>query len=74
MNVLLKGREVKFYLENPEAKLLLLGYAFQGLSMGRVQLKTDIRNERSQRAISALGAKYEGTLRRYYRALSERGR
>jgi RimJ/RimL family protein N-acetyltransferase len=52
---------------NPEAKLLLLGYAFEGLSMGRVQLKTDIRNVRSQRAIAGLGATYEGTLRRYQR-------
>jgi RimJ/RimL family protein N-acetyltransferase len=52
---------------NPETKLLLLGYAFQGLSMGRVQLKTDIRNLRSQRAISGIGATYEGTLRRYQR-------
>jgi N-acetyltransferase len=52
---------------NPEAKLLLLGYAFEGLSMGRVQLKTDVRNVRSQRAIAGLGASYEGTLRRYQR-------
>ena len=52
---------------NAEAKLLLLGYAFEGLSMGRVQLKTDIRNVRSQRAIAGLGATYEGTLRRYQR-------
>ncbi len=52
---------------NPEAKLLLLGYAFEGLSMGRVQLKTDVRNVRSQRAIAGLGATYEGTLRRYQR-------
>jgi RimJ/RimL family protein N-acetyltransferase len=52
---------------NPEAKLLLLGYAFEGLRMGRVQLKTDIRNVRSQRAINGLGATYEGTLRRYQR-------
>jgi RimJ/RimL family protein N-acetyltransferase len=52
---------------NPEAKLLLLGYAFEGLGMGRVQLKTDVRNERSQRAIAGLGATYEGTLRRYQR-------
>jgi RimJ/RimL family protein N-acetyltransferase len=52
---------------NPEAKLLLLGYAFEGLGMGRVQLKTDIRNERSQRAINSIGAKFEGTLRRYQR-------
>ncbi len=52
---------------NPEAKLLLLGYAFEELGMGRVQLKTDIRNERSQRAIAKLGAQYEGVLRRYQR-------
>jgi N-acetyltransferase len=52
---------------NPECKLLLLGYAFDELHMGRVQLKTDIRNERSQRAIARLGATYEGVLRRYQR-------
>lgn len=50
---------------NPAAKLLLLQFAFESLGMGRVQLKTDIRNQRSQRAIARLGAKYEGTLRRY---------
>jgi N-acetyltransferase len=54
---------------NAEAKLLLLGYAFEGLGMGRVQLKTDVRNVRSQRAISGIGATYEGTLRRYQRRL-----
>lgn len=52
---------------NPEAKLLLLGYAFEGLGMGRVQLKTDVRNVRSQRAIAGIGAQYEGVLRRYQR-------
>jgi RimJ/RimL family protein N-acetyltransferase len=52
---------------NPEAKLLLLGYAFDELGMGRVQLKTDIRNERSQRAIAKLGAQFEGVLRRCQR-------
>jgi RimJ/RimL family protein N-acetyltransferase len=52
---------------NPEAKLLLLGYAFEGLGMGRVQLKTDVRNVRSQRAIAGIGATYEGVLRRYQR-------
>jgi N-acetyltransferase len=52
---------------NPEAKLLLLSYAFDELRMGRVQLKTDIRNVRSQRAIAGLGATYEGVLRRYQR-------
>ena len=52
---------------NPEAKLLLLGHAFDDLDMGRVQLKTDIRNVRSQQAIARLGARYEGVLRRYQR-------
>ena len=52
---------------NPEAKLLLLGHAFDVLGAGRVQLKTDVRNQRSQRAIARLGARYEATLRRYQR-------
>ena len=52
---------------NPECKLLLMGLAFDGLHMGRVQLKTDIRNHRSQQAIARLGATYEGVLRRYQR-------
>jgi RimJ/RimL family protein N-acetyltransferase len=52
---------------NPETKLLLLSYAFDTLSVGRVQLKTDVRNVRSQQAIARLGARYEGTLRRHQR-------
>ena len=52
---------------NPETKLLLLTYAFEDLGVGRVQLKTDVRNERSQRAIARLGAQFEGVLRRYQR-------
>jgi RimJ/RimL family protein N-acetyltransferase len=52
---------------NPEAKLLLLEQAFEVLRVGRVQLKTDVRNVRSQRAIARLGARHEGTLRRYQR-------
>ncbi|MFD6357410.1 GNAT family N-acetyltransferase [Nocardia tengchongensis] len=52
---------------NPEAKLLLLEYAFDTLRVGRVQLKTDVRNHRSQQAIARLGAQYEGTLRRQFR-------
>jgi RimJ/RimL family protein N-acetyltransferase len=52
---------------NPETKLLLLTYAFETLGMGRVQLKTDIRNHRSQQAITRLGAEFEGVLRRYQR-------
>ena len=52
---------------NPECKLLLLDYAFETLNMGRVQLKTDARNVRSQQAIARLGAQFEGVLRRYQR-------
>ncbi len=52
---------------NPETKLLLLTHCFHTLGAGRVQLKTDVRNVRSQRAIERLGARYEGTLRRYQR-------
>ena len=51
---------------NPACKLLLMGWAFDH-GFGRVQLKTDIRNLRSQRAIAKLGATQEGVLRRYQR-------
>lgn len=50
---------------NTEAKLLQLGYAFDELGVGRVALKTDGRNERSQRAIERLGGVREGVLRRH---------
>jgi N-acetyltransferase len=52
---------------NPETKLLLLAHAFEVLGAGRVQLKTDVRNVRSQQAIARLGARYDGTLRRHQR-------
>ena len=48
---------------NAEAKLLLFTYAFETLGVVRVDLKTDARNERSRRAIAALGARFEGVLR-----------
>ena len=51
---------------NPACKLLLMSWAFDH-GFGRVQLKTDIRNRRSQAAIAKLGATYEGVLRRYQR-------
>jgi N-acetyltransferase len=51
---------------NTEAKLLLLGHAFEALGLNRVALKTDVRNERSQAAIERLGAKREGVLRHQY--------
>jgi RimJ/RimL family protein N-acetyltransferase len=55
---------------NTECKYLLLRYAFEELKAIRVQLKTDIRNERSWRAIERLGAKREGIFRNHYILLS----
>ena len=52
---------------NPACKLVLMQWAFESACMGRVQLKTDIRNARSQAAIAKLGAQFEGVLRRYQR-------
>jgi RimJ/RimL family protein N-acetyltransferase len=48
---------------NAEAKLLLMAHAFEDLELERVALRTDIRNERSQRAIERLGAVKEGVHR-----------
>ncbi|SHE72508.1 GNAT family N-acetyltransferase [Streptoalloteichus hindustanus] len=50
---------------NTEAKLLLLTRAFEELGALRVGWQTDIRNERSQRAIERLGARREGVLRKH---------
>jgi RimJ/RimL family protein N-acetyltransferase len=50
---------------NPEAKLLLLGHAFEDWGAIRVCLKTDANNLHSQAAIRKLGAQYEGTLRQH---------
>ncbi|WP_370417501.1 GNAT family N-acetyltransferase [Streptomyces sp. QH1-20] len=52
---------------NSETKLLLLTHAFEELGMGRVQLKTDHMNHRSQAAIARLGAQREGVLRHHRR-------
>lgn len=52
---------------NTEAKLLLLGHAFDDLGYERVALKTHHNNERSQLAIARLGAVREGTLRHHMR-------
>ena len=50
---------------NTECKYLLLKHAFETLGCIRVQLKTDSRNERSQKAIERIGAKKEGVLRNH---------
>lgn len=48
---------------NPACKYLLLSHAFEELNYIRVQLKTDIRNIRSQKAMEKIGATREGVLR-----------
>lgn len=48
---------------NREAKLLLLTCAFEVLGVGRVDFKTDARNDRSRAAIVGIGATFEGVLR-----------
>jgi N-acetyltransferase len=50
---------------NTEAKYLLLTHAFENLGAVRIQLKTDARNIRSQRAIERIGAVMEGAHRRH---------
>lgn len=47
---------------NPDAKLLLLQHAFVS-GFNRVQIQTDVRNARSQRAITRIGATFEGVSR-----------
>ncbi|MEV4279715.1 GNAT family N-acetyltransferase [Actinoplanes xinjiangensis] len=52
---------------NAEAKLLMLGFAFETVGAIRVTLVTDILNGRAQAAIERLGARREGTLRKHRR-------
>jgi RimJ/RimL family protein N-acetyltransferase len=50
---------------NVEAKLLMLGHAFETLGCVRVELKTDARNARSRGAMAALGTRFEGVHRQH---------
>ena len=59
------GPEFQRTMVNTECKYLLLQHAFEKLSCIRVQLKTDLRNERSQKAIERIGAVKEGVLRNH---------
>jgi RimJ/RimL family protein N-acetyltransferase len=59
------GPEFQRTAVNTECKYLLLKHAFETLGCIRVQLKTDSRNERSQRAIERIGAVKEGVLRNH---------
>lgn len=57
------GKDYQRTPVNTEAKLLLLSYALDDLKANRVQIKTDGRNLRSQKAIARIGAQHEGVLR-----------
>jgi RimJ/RimL family protein N-acetyltransferase len=53
---------------NTEAKLLMLGHAFEQWKVFRMTLKTDARNQRSRDAIARLGARFDGVLRAWQTA------
>jgi len=59
------GRRWQRTVVNTETKYLMLRHAFESLGCVRVELKTDILNQTSRRAILRLGAKEEGILRRH---------
>lgn len=59
------GLDFQRTVVNTECKYLLLRHAFETLGCIRVQLKTDLRNERSQKAIERIGAVKEGVLRNH---------
>jgi len=59
------GVEFQRTAVNTECKYMLLRHAFEVLSCIRVQFKTDLRNERSQKAIERIGARREGILRNH---------
>ena len=50
---------------NTEAKLAMLGHAFDTLGCRRVELKTDALNTQSRTAILAAGAVFEGIFRKH---------
>jgi N-acetyltransferase len=50
---------------NSEAKLLMLGHAFDDLRANRVELKTDALNLQSRTAILGIGAQFEGIFRNH---------
>jgi RimJ/RimL family protein N-acetyltransferase len=50
---------------NRDAKLQMLGFAFDELGCMRVEFKTDARNERSRKALGDIGATFEGIFRNH---------
>jgi RimJ/RimL family protein N-acetyltransferase len=61
------ARSVQRTALNTEAKLLLLGHAFEVLGCASVGLQTSTHNAASRAAIARLGAREEGILRHHLR-------
>jgi N-acetyltransferase len=59
------GNEFQRTAVNTECKYLLFRHAFERLGAIRLQIKTDLRNVRSQKAIERIGAVKEGVLRNH---------
>lgn len=59
------GQEAQRTAINTECKYLLLKHAFETMGAFRVELKTDLRNLRSQKAIERIGGIKEGILRKH---------
>ncbi len=59
---------------NSEAKLLQLTHAFETWGCTRVELKTDVLNEKSRNAMKRMGAVEEGVLRKHIRTYTGRFR
>jgi RimJ/RimL family protein N-acetyltransferase len=68
------GRDWQRTAVNTEAKYLMLRHAFETLGCIRVELRTDVNNERSRAAILRIGAKEEGILRKHSTTASGRVR
>jgi len=59
------GRPWQRTAANTEAKYLMLRHAFERLGCIRVELKTDVLNQKSRNAILRIGAKEEGIFRNH---------
>jgi RimJ/RimL family protein N-acetyltransferase len=59
------GRDWQRTPLNTEAKFLMLRHAFETLGCMRVELKTDVLNQRSRVAMERIGAMQEGIFRKH---------
>jgi RimJ/RimL family protein N-acetyltransferase len=59
---------------NKACKFLLLKFAFETLLVNRVELKTDVLNQQSRKAITKIGAREEGIFRKHQVTVTGRER